>query len=198
MARYRRLPKMRCQGKFALRLCRVKCRDTHHNDIVTVWRHVGSGWHSYPVFTITMYSLWRCVRAISNASSSATRYVLTVWFSTPTIDWFHTVWDHNKNQACSFRNIGEIWNSLREGVHLYQTQSNAIILRNTLPAMYREGGDQEKNYTAKHINVFLRRKDLYQSRTWIVWTPRHYKIRRDNVRRSFWQARWNVQRNLSR
>ena len=27
-----------------------------------------------------MYSVWRCVRAISNASSSAARYVLTVWF----------------------------------------------------------------------------------------------------------------------
>ena len=27
-----------------------------------------------------MYSLWRCVRAKSNASSSAARYVLTVWF----------------------------------------------------------------------------------------------------------------------
>ena len=27
-----------------------------------------------------MYSLWRCVRAMSNASSSAARYVLKVWF----------------------------------------------------------------------------------------------------------------------
>ena len=35
---------------------------------------------SYPVLTITMYSLSRCVHATSNSSSSAARYVLTVWF----------------------------------------------------------------------------------------------------------------------
>ena len=47
---------------------------------MTVWRHVSSGWHSYPVLTIPTYSLWRCVHATSNSSSSAARYVLTIWF----------------------------------------------------------------------------------------------------------------------
>ena len=58
-------------------------RATDHSIVVTGCRHVGSGWHSYPVLTITMYSLWHCVLAKSNASSSASRYVLKVWFQLP-------------------------------------------------------------------------------------------------------------------
>ena len=50
-----------------------------------------------------MYSVWRCVRAISNASSTAARCVLTVWFQLQPSTGFILCEITNKHQACSSR-----------------------------------------------------------------------------------------------
>ena len=98
--------------------------------------------------------------------------------------------------------IGVIWELLRaEGLQFYQTRSHAIILHNILPPMCIEkvvvskSGEERKNKTYQSLVAPQR---IVLKPKLELWTPGHYKLRLDNVFRSFWRARWNVQGNLSR
>ena len=78
----------------------------------------------------------------------------------PRIAMFQHIWKIHQNTV--------YWCNLRvaqsKGLQFYQMRSNAIILYNNLLAV---SGSQEKNCTAKRINLLFNRKELYLNRTCI-------------------------------
>ena len=97
------------------------------------------------------------------------------------------------------------WCNLRvaqsKGLHFSQTRSTADHpLQHSTGNMYRESDNRKdrRRIVQHHVSISRCTAKGCTEAELELWTPGHYKLRSEKVFRSFWQARWNVQRNLSR